>query len=131
MLIVQGVLNAVYDAVGLPRSPASMGGVTRVALVGFTWALGVTLFPAVLSPRPWAVGVVMFAVALLAGIAPAVSIMMTPYQRPRLPSLAVVLVASISAHALGGGAGLYLIRQLASRKSDIAAGSGSPQEYHS
>lgn len=118
MLIVQGVLDAVYNAVGLPRSPASIGGVTRAALVGFTWALGVTLFPAVLSPRPWVVGVAMFAVALLAGLAPLISILMTPYQRPRLPSLAVVLVASISAHAIGGGVGLYLIRNLAARTND-------------
>lgn len=118
MLIVQGVLDAVYDAVGLPRSTASIGGVTRVALVTFTWALGVTLFPASLSPRPWAVGVVMFAVALIAGVAPVVSIMMTPYQRARLPSLAVVLVVSVSAHALGGGVGLYLIKRFAVRTND-------------
>jgi hypothetical protein len=124
MLIVQGVLHAVYDAVGLPRSTASIGGVIRVALVAFTWALGVTLFPAALSPRPWAVGVVMFAVALLAGVAPVVSIMMTPYQRARLPSLAVVLVASVSAHALGGGVGLYLIRQLVAQTNEVTHRSG-------
>jgi hypothetical protein len=121
MLIVQGVLDAVYNAVGLPRSTASIGGVTRAALVGFTWALGATLFPAVLSPRPWVVGVVMSAVALLVGLAPLISIVMTPYQRARLPSLAVVLVASISAHAIGGGVGLYLIRQLSPRKSNVCS----------
>ena len=115
MVIVQGVLDAVYNAAGLPRSPSTPGGVARAALVGFTWALGLTLFPAVLSPRPWAVGVVMSVVALLVGVAPLVSILMTPYQRPRLPSLAVVLAASIAAHAIGGGVGLYLIRQLSPR----------------
>jgi len=124
MLIVQGVLDAVYDAVGLPRSRASLGGVSRVALVGFTWALGITLFPAALSPRPWAVGVVMFVVALLAGVAPVISIMMTPYQRARLPSLAVVIVASIGGHVLGGGMGLYLIKQLAARTNDVHADRG-------
>jgi hypothetical protein len=117
MLIVQGVLDAVYNAAGLPRSPSSTGGVARAALVGFTWALGVTLFPAVLSPRPWAVGVVMSVVAFLAGVAPLVSILMTPYQRGRLPSFAVALAASIGAHVLGAGAGLYLIRQLTARPS--------------
>lgn len=118
MLIVQGVLDAIYDAAGLPRSPASVGGVSRAGLVAFTWALGVTLFPAALSPRPWPVGVVMFAVALLVGVAPLYTLMTTPYLRARLPSLAVVLAVTITAHALGGGVGLYLIRVLAARTND-------------
>ena len=84
-------------------------------MLAFAWALALTLVPAVVSPRPWAVGVVMFAVGLLIRIAPVVSAMTTPYLRERLPSLAVALAAAIGAHALGGGVGLYLIRVLAAR----------------
>jgi hypothetical protein len=118
MLIVQGVLDTIYNAAGLPRSPASIGGVTRVALVAFTWALGVTLFPATLSPRPWAVGVVMFAVALVVGLAPIYTMITTPYLRARMPSVALAISASIGGHVLGGGVGLYLIRRLAARTND-------------
>ena len=117
-LIAHSVLNAVFDAAGLPTSPASTGGVSRAAMLAFAWALALTLVPAVVSPRPWAVGVVMFAVGLLILIAPVVSAMTTPYQRARLPSLAVALAATIGAHALGGGVGLYIIRVLATRTND-------------
>jgi hypothetical protein len=117
-LIAHSVLNAVFDAAGLPTSPASTGGVSRAAMLAFAWALALTLVPAVVSPRPWAVGVVMFAVGLLIRIAPVVSAMTTPYQRARLPSLAVALAATIGAHALGGGVGLYIIRVLATRTND-------------
>jgi hypothetical protein len=112
-LIVHGVLNAVFDAAGLPTSPASTGGVSRAAMLAFAWGMVLTLFPAVLSPRPWAVGVVMFVVGFLVRVSPLYTIITTPYQRARLPSLAVALAATIGAHALGGGVGLYLIKRFA------------------
>jgi putative flippase GtrA len=117
-LIVDGVLNAVCDAAGLPTSPATTGGVSRAAMLAFAWALTLTFVPAVVSPRPWAVGVVMFAAGLLFRVVPVVSMMTVPYQRARLPSLAVALAAAIGAHALGGSVGLYLIRVLAPRTDD-------------
>ena len=107
-----------FDAVGLPRSPASTGGVSRAALQAFAWAFTLTLVPAVLSPRPWAVGVVMFAIGLVIRVAPILSAMTVPYQRARLSGLAVFFAVTIGAHALGGGAGLYLIRHLSARKGD-------------
>jgi drug/metabolite transporter (DMT)-like permease len=117
-LIVQGVLDRFFDGVGLPRSPASTAGVTGAALLAFAWALTLTFVPAVLSPRPRAVGVVMFAAGLIIRVAPILSAMTIPYQRARLPDLAVFFAVTIGAHALGGGAGLYLIRHLAARTSD-------------
>ena len=87
-------------------------------MLAFAWALVLTLVPAVVSPRPWVVGVVMFAVGLLIRIAPVISAMMVPYQRERLRSLAVALTATIGAHVLGGAVGLYLIRVLAARTND-------------
>lgn len=124
-LIVNGVLETAFDAGRWPTSPATTGGVIRGALLAFVWALALTVFPAVLSPRPWAVGVVMFAIGLLVRIAPVISALMTPYQRPRLPALAFFLTASIGAHALGGGVGLYLIRQMAARTNDVHMASRS------
>ena len=117
-LVVHAALNAVFDAAGLPTSPAATGGVSRAAMLAFAWALALTLVPAVLSPRPWAVGVVMFVIGLIVRVAPVVSAMTTPYLRARLPSLAVALAVTISAHALGGGVALYLIRVLAARTNE-------------
>ena len=111
-LIVDAVFNAAFDALGLPGSPGNPAAVMRLALVAFAWALTLTLVPAVLSPRPWAVGVVMFVVGLLFRIGPVLSMMTVPYQRARLASLAVMFVATTAAQALGGGVALYLIRGL-------------------
>lgn len=61
----------------------------------------------------------MFAVGLIVRVAPIVSAMTIPYQRARLPSIAVALAAGIGAHMLGGCLGLYLIKQLAARTNDV------------
>ena len=87
-------------------------------MLAFVWALTLTLVPAVLSPRPWAVGVVMFAVGLVIRVAPVISAMMVPYQRARLPPLAVGIAVMIGGHVLGGGVGLYLVRVLAAQTND-------------
>ena len=117
-LIVDAVFNAVFDALGLPRSPQNPEAVMRLALSAFAWALTLTFVPAVLSPRPWAVGVVMFIAGLLLRIAPILSMMTVPYQRARLPSLAVMFVATTAAQVLGGGVALYFIRGMTSGTND-------------
>lgn len=108
---VSMVLNAAFNAAGLPRSPESTAGIIRAALFAFAWALTLTLVPARLSPRPWAVGVVMFVAGLIVRVAPVISAMTVPYQRARLPSLAVALTVSTGAHVIGGAVALYLIRK--------------------
>ena len=119
-MIVDGVLNAVFDAVGLPASAASTAGVSRLALVAFVWGLTLTVAPAALSPRPWVVGLVIFVVGLIWRVVPVVSMMMYPYQRARLPSVAVAYAATIATHVLGGVMGLYLIRNLRHRQEGRA-----------
>ena len=114
-LIVHGVLDGVFDAVDRPTSPPST---SRASVLAFAWALTLTVVPAVLSPRPWAVGVVMFAVGLIIRVAPILSAMTIPYQRARLPGLAAAFAVIIGAHALGGGVGLYLIRRVSARTND-------------
>ena len=119
-VIVDGVLNAAFDAVGLPASSASSAGVSRLALVAFVWALTLTVAPAALSPRPWVVGLVMFVAGFIWRVVPVVSMMMYPYQRARLPSVAVAFAATIGTHVLGGVMGLYLIRDLRHRREGRA-----------
>jgi hypothetical protein len=115
-LIVNSVLEFVFAAVGLPNAPETAGGIARGALGAFAWALTLTFVPAVLSPRPWAVGLVMFAVGLMIRVSPVVSMMTVPYQRARLSSLAIAFTALIGAHVFGGGLGLFLIRDQALRR---------------
>jgi hypothetical protein len=113
-LIVHGVLADMLDAAGLSTSPQRAAGVSRAALLAFAWAFTLTLAPAVLSPRPWVVGVVMFVLGLIIHVAPIVNAMTIPYLRARIPGVAVALTVTFAAHVFGGGAALYLIRQTSS-----------------
>ena len=75
---------------------AFFAGVTRV------------LFPAVISPKPWLVGIVMFALDFLLRAGP-IAYMLTSYEyiRNRAPGMMVFYVA---AGAAGGLLGLLLVR---------------------
>ena len=125
-VLVSSVLGAVLNSVGLSSTSAeSTEGVTRAALLTFASALTLTFVSAVLSPRPWVVGLVMFAVALMIEVAPLVSMMTVPYQRERLPDVAVAFAVVIMASVLGGGLALYFIRYQA--KANVAQqAKGSP-----
>ena len=72
-----------------------VAGVTRV------------LFPAVISPRPWPVAIVMFTLDFLLRVGPfAYAMISHEYLRPRAPMGAVLVAVG----ALGGCLGLYLVR---------------------
>ena len=116
-LLVDGVLDDVFYALGF-RTPTSTAGVSIAAVQAFAFGLTLTFVSAVLSPRPWIVGLVMFAVGLLFRISPIVSMMMVPYQRERLPEVAVAFAVIIGAHIVGGGLGLYLVRYSLARTND-------------
>ena len=74
-----------------------VAGVTRV------------LFPAMISPRPWPVAIVMFTLDFLVRAVPlAYSAISYEYLRPRAP-LGALLVA---VGTLGGCLGLYLVRRI-------------------
>jgi hypothetical protein len=120
-VIVDTVLANVFYALGLRTVGAGTEGVTKAVLQSFAFGLTLTFVAAVLSPRPWIVGLVMFALGLLFRIAPVVSMMMVPYQRERLPSLAGAFTAIVIAHALGGALGLYLVRELVTQHSKGSA----------
>jgi hypothetical protein len=109
MLIANRLLDSILDAIGMPRIS---GDVIRAALFALPFGFTLTFVSAMVSPRPWPVGVVMFALVLVISVAPAVSMMTVPYQRTRLPSLVGAFTAIFIAHASGGALGLYLIRSL-------------------
>jgi hypothetical protein len=111
-VIVESVLDGMFDAAGVPEL-RDTEGLSREALTAFGWALTLTLVPAVLSPRPWPVGLVMFVVGLLWRAGPILYLVSTtPYMRPRFEAVAVPLSITFATHALGGVLGLYLVRYL-------------------
>ena len=85
----------------------TMPGLLESSVVAFVSGATLTFLPAVLSPRPWLVGLVMLAVGLVWRVAPAAYLVITaPYLRSRAPLVAVVIAAAV----LGGGVGLLLVR---------------------
>ena len=79
--LVVGLLEAVFDAAGLPRVHAFT---LRAAASRFVGAFTFTWFPAMLSPKPWPVGIVMFAVDLLLAVGPLAWALRFPYMRERM-----------------------------------------------
>lgn len=82
------------------------------ATLAFISALTLTLFPAVISPRPWVVAIIMFVADFLLRIAPFVSIVVfgPEYQRARLPDVWPIVFEVAGAGVAGGLVGLYLVR---------------------
>ena len=87
----------------------TMPDVTETSVTTFVAGMTLTLFPAVLSPKPWPVGVVVFAIQLLLRVVPAAYIIISfEYVRPRAPGV----VVAITANAVGGLLALCLIKYL-------------------
>ena len=109
-VLVAGILETGLSMAGLPPvHPSTVRAMARPGLITFVAGLTLTLFPAALSPRPWPVGLVMFAIGLALRVAPAAyHIIATPYMRPRM----FLVGLAIGLNALGSCLGLYLIRRL-------------------
>jgi hypothetical protein len=115
-IVVDWVLNTAFSATG-PTFVGSMKQLGRAATAAFTWAFIPTFVCAVVSPRPWVVGLVMFAGALIVRVGPIISAMMIPYQRMRLQAEMIAVGMVIGVHVFGGIVALYLIRELTSPRS--------------
>ena len=89
-------------------------GVTESSTLAFFAGVTRVLFPAVLSPKPWPVAIVMFTLDVLLRAGPfAYTVMSYEYLRARAPLAAVVVAAG----AVGGCLGLFLVRRLAVRRA--------------
>ena len=106
-LLVQGVVQLLFDLAGPAYRTAP--GMNERVLTAFAAGVTLIVFPAMLSPKPWPVGVVLFTVGLALRVSyVAHQVITTPYLRPRVPVVAVV----IAANTFGGCLGLLLIRLL-------------------
>jgi hypothetical protein len=107
-LIVSGVVDTAFvTATGRRSSP----GEIHIATAAFIAAATRTLFPAVLSPKPWPVGIVMFALDFLlrAGV-PAYRMISFEYVRLRATHFMTQIAADVIGGIAGGLLGLYLVR---------------------
>ena len=104
-----GLIKAGFDAYwGNPRVTA---GLAEESTLAFFAAMTRTLFPAVISPRPWLVGIIMFSLDFLLRAGPlAYRLFGYEYMRYRAPELLPSAVAYVAAGVAGGLLGLYLVR---------------------
>jgi hypothetical protein len=106
--LVDVVVDIILDGIGLPNVHPTTGGTIRTAVSTFAAGVTVTLFPALLSPRPWWVGVVMAGAALLWQIS---TLALGALFMRRLTLLFVIALGSILVYAIGAGLALLLLRR--------------------
>jgi hypothetical protein len=106
---------------GLPQTPQTAGGMVKTAVIRFAAGLTVTLLPAVLSPRPWPVGVVIFAIGVLMAVSPIVIGLI----RHVAPSLMLFECLELLEYALGAGLALFLVSRAPGDKAQTDPAVGS------
>jgi hypothetical protein len=105
---VEIVLEILLDIAGLPDVHVTVAGSVRTAVIRFVGGFTVTVFPALLSPRPWPVGIVMLAAGILVRLSTiAYGLAFMRY----VPSRMFLVGGFMVVYALGGLLGLYLIRR--------------------
>ena len=111
------VVGMVDEAMWMSSGNVRVGqAVKENAVLAFMAALTRTLFPAVISPRPWPVGVVLFVLDFLLRATPIVfALTGHEYQRARALELLPSVIPFIAAGVVGGLIGLYLVRRVALR----------------
>jgi hypothetical protein len=93
-------------AMSQPGPYRRIPGVLEASVGAFVAAVTRVLFPAVISPRPWLVGIIMFALDFLLRAGPTAYMLISyEYMRYRGPRMAVPVVAG----AIGGLLGLFLV----------------------
>lgn len=111
-LVIVTFVDIACEIAGLPQTPQSAGGMVKTAVIRFVAGLTVTLLPAVLSPRPWPVAVVIFAIGILMALSPIAYGVI----KQVAPSLVLLEGLELVEYALGAGLALFLIRQIGSAK---------------
>jgi len=102
------VLSIVDMGFGIGGGPyRTTPGVTESSTLAFFAGVTRVLFPAVLSPKPWPVGIIMFALDFLLRAGPLAYMLLSyEYMRPRAPEI----IPYVAAGAVGGLLGLLLVR---------------------
>jgi hypothetical protein len=102
------ILSIVDMGFGISQAPyRRLPGVVESSTQAFFAGVTRVLFPAVISPRPWLVGIVMFALDLLLRAGPVAYMLMSyEYMRYRAP----MMWTYAGAGAVGGLLGLLLVR---------------------
>jgi hypothetical protein len=107
-MLVNVFLELLLDVVGLPNTPQTTAGLVKSGILLFFGGLTVTLFPSVLSPKPWVVGIVLCVVGVLVEMSPL--LMAVVAGTLRWSSLMIVAVVNVVAYAVGACLALLLIR---------------------
>jgi len=105
--LIEQLFEACLDVAGTPPSGDSGAGLLRPGIIKFISGATVTLFPAVLSPKPWPVAIVLFAVGLLLSLAPVGYRLAMHYASSQV----LLAVGAFVVDTLGGGLALYLVRR--------------------
>src|SRR6185503_6183799 len=104
-LLFVSFINAGFNAYW--GNPRVVPGLAEESTLAFFAALTRTLFPAVISPRRWLVGVIMFTLDFLLRAGPyAYQLMNYEYMRYRAPLIVTYVVVA----TVGGLVGLLLVR---------------------
>jgi hypothetical protein len=102
------ILSVVDAGFAMAQAPyRRVPGVTESSTLAFFAGVTRVLFPAVISPKPWLVGLVMFALDFLLRAGPVAYMLMSyEYMRYRAP----MMWTYAGAGAVGGLLGLLLVR---------------------
>ena len=121
---MSATLVSLFALAGLRAGREPTAAFATMGALAFASGVTFTFLPAVLSPRPWRVALVMFALAVLMDAAQIGSMAMYAYQRPRIPFAASIL----GLEAAGGLLGLLLVRRLAPDAATWTAPAGTAAE---
>ena len=112
--MVAALIEALLGAAGLRAGRGSPNALAVGAALAFLYGLTFTLFPAVLSPRPRVVALVLFACGVISDLAQIGYFARYEYMRPRLP-----LAAAMSGvEAIGGLVAVLVVRHLTRPSAD-------------
>ena len=101
------VLRIVDVGFGMASPGPRYASVARDSTEAFFASFTRVFFPAVISPKPWIVGIIMFVLDFLLGAGPALyRIVSYDYMRYRAPEILPIVGASV----VGGLLGLLLVR---------------------
>ena len=105
-LVFVGMVDAAFN--GYYGNPRTFPGVFELSTLAFLACLTRTLFPAVISPKPWPVGIFLFVLDTVIRALPLYELMRYEYRRSEAGGAGIVVMAGVA----GGCLALFLIRRV-------------------